>query len=97
MLDSNTVFDLTAVPQSLVIVGGGYIGLEFACFFNEIGTKVTVIEMLPQIATGCDSEIATRLLQGLKRAGVEFQLSSKVQKIDGNAVHYLNADGAAQK
>ncbi len=97
VLDSNNVFDLTSVPQSLVIVGGGYIGLEFACFFNEIGTKVTVIEMLPQIAAGCDSEIGTRLLQSLKRAGVEFHLSSKVQKIDGNTVHYLNADGAAHR
>jgi dihydrolipoamide dehydrogenase len=96
VLDSNTVFDLTAVPESLVIVGGGYIGLEFACFFNEIGTKVTVIEMLPQIAAGCDGEIASRLLQALKRAGVEFHLSSKVQKIEGNTVHYLNADGAAE-
>jgi dihydrolipoamide dehydrogenase len=97
VLDSNTVFDLMAVPQSLIIVGGGYIGMEFACFFNEIGTKVTVIEMLPQIAAGCDSEIATRLLQGLKRAGVEFHLSSKVQKIEGNTVHYLSADGTTQE
>ena len=96
VLDSNTVFDLMVVPESLVIVGGGYIGLEFACFFNEIGTKVTVIEMLPQIAVGCDGEIASRLLQGMKRAGVEFHLSSKVQKIEGNTVHYRNADGAAE-
>ncbi len=51
--------------------------------------------MLSQIAAGCDSEIGTRLLQSLKRAGVEFHLSSKVQKIDGNTVHYLDADGAA--
>ena len=84
-----------------MIVGGGYIGLEFACFFNEIGTKVTVIEMLPQIAAGCDGEIASRLLQVMKRAGVEFHLSSRVQeigvqKIEGNTVHYLNAEGAAE-
>jgi dihydrolipoamide dehydrogenase len=96
VLDSNTVFDLAAVPDSLVIVGGGFIGLEFACFFHEIGTTVTVIEMLPRIAAGCDGEIAARLLQAMERSGVEFHLSSKVQKIEGNTVHYLNADGGAE-
>ncbi|MGA3090861.1 MAG: dihydrolipoyl dehydrogenase [Terriglobales bacterium] len=96
VLDSNTVFDLTAMPESLVIVGGGYIGLEFACFFNEIGTRVTVVEMLPQVAAGCDGEIASRLLQSMRRAGVEFHLSSKVQKIEGHSVDYLNKEGLAQ-
>ena len=39
MLDSNTVFGLNSVPESIAIIGGGYIGLEFACFFNEVGAR----------------------------------------------------------
>jgi len=49
VLDSDTVFALTHVPEKVAIIGGGYIGLEFACFFNEVGAKVAVYEMLPQI------------------------------------------------
>jgi dihydrolipoamide dehydrogenase len=87
VLDSDTVFGLTTVPEKIAIIGGGYIGLEFACFFNEIGSKVTVYEMLPQIAAGSDGEVASRLFQILKRAGVDFQLSSKVLKIEGGVIH----------
>ena len=93
VLDSNTVFGLTGVPEKIAIIGGGYIGLEFACFFNEIGTQVTVYEMLPEIAAGSDKEIANRLLQILKRAGVNFKLSSRVLEIDGGVIHYCGSDG----
>ena len=62
-LDSNAVFGLQHVPKTLAIIGGGYIGLEFACFFQEIGTQVSVFEMLPQIAAGADGEISARMLQ----------------------------------
>ena len=94
MLDSDTVFDLTRVPETIAIIGGGYIGLEFACFFNEVGAKVSVYEMLPQIAAGCDREISSRLLQIMKRAGIEFHLSSKVLGIEGNTIRYAAADGS---
>jgi len=52
VLDSDSIFALTHVPEKIAIIGGGYIGLEFACFFNEVGAKVAVYEMLPQIAAG---------------------------------------------
>ncbi len=93
VLDSNTVFGLTAIPRRVAIVGGGYIGLEFACFFNEIGVQVAVYEMLPHIASGCDRDIGNRLLQILKRKGIEFRLSAKVTGIDESALHYTEADG----
>jgi len=94
VLDSNTVFALTEVPKQIAIIGGGYIGLEFACFFNEIGTQVSVFEMLPQIAAGADQEISTKLLQILKRKGVDFKLSSKVLEIDGSTIQYASNDGS---
>lgn len=94
VLDSDSVFDLARVPEKVVIIGGGYIGLEFACFFQEIGAQVAVYEMLPQIASGSDDEISARLLQILKRAGIEFRLSCKVLNISGGEVHYTAADGS---
>jgi dihydrolipoamide dehydrogenase len=93
VLDSDTVFSLTRVPETIAIIGGGIIGLEFACFFNEVASKVSVFEMLPQIAAGSDLEISHRLLQIMKRAGIEFNLSSKVLGIEGNTVHYAASDG----
>ena len=94
--DSDTVFGLTNVPEKIAIIGGGYIGLEFACFFNEIGSKVSVYEMLPQIAAGADQEIAARLLQILKRAGIEFHLSTAVKDVaDLQADIVLNSTGRA--
>lgn len=93
VLDSDTVFDLTKVPESIAIIGGGFIGLEFACFFHEAGSKVAVYEMLPQIAAGADQDIAARLLQIMKRKGIEFNLSCKVLGIDGGTIQYASAGG----
>jgi dihydrolipoamide dehydrogenase len=96
VLDSNTVFALTRVPEKIAIIGAGYIGLEFACFFHELGAQVTVYEMLPQIAAGSDGEVSSRLLQILTRRGIEFKLSNKVLDIESIAADYvLNATGRA--
>ncbi len=96
VLNSNTVFDLTAVPHSIAIIGGGYIGLEFASFFSEVGAEVAVFEMLPQIAGSCDGDISNRLLQALKRSGVTINLSCRVLSIDGGTVQYADNTGAKQ-
>jgi dihydrolipoamide dehydrogenase len=93
VMDSDSVFDLSTVPSRVAIIGGGYIGLEFATFFSEIGSEVVVFEMLPQIATGCDADIAERLLQSLKRSGVTFNLSSRVLGVENGAVHYVDRSG----
>jgi len=94
VLDSDTVFNLTQIPGKIAIIGGGYIGLEFACFFNEIGARVSVFEMLPQIAAGADQEISSRMLQILKRAGIDFKLCCKVLEIKEGIVHYATDDGS---
>jgi dihydrolipoamide dehydrogenase len=92
-LDSNSVFELQQVPKTIAIVGGGYIGLEFACFFQEIGAKVEVFEMLPEIAAGADSEISTRMLRILTQKGIQFHLSAKVLRIEGHTLHFAAQDG----
>jgi len=94
VLDSDTVFSLARVPASIAIIGGGYIGLEFACFFNEIGAHVAVFERRPRIAASCDGEVSTRLLQILTRKGIEFHLSSTDDAAAGGSFDaVLNAAG----
>lgn len=88
VLDSNSIFDMTHIPEKVAIIGGGIIGLEFACFFREIGSSVDVFEMLPRIAAGTDEEIASRLMRTVERQGVKFHLSAKVLEVSGQTVHY---------
>lgn len=88
VLDSNRIFDLTSIPKTVAIIGGGIIGLEFACFFNEIGSKVAVFEMLPKIAGPTDDEISARLLKILEKQGIRFHLSAKVLSVKGNSLEF---------
>ena len=97
VLDSSGILELEHIPASLAVIGGGVIGLEFACFFAELGTDVTVIEMLPRIVPPMDHEIAKRLLADLKRTGVTFHLSSRVTRIDENELRFTDAKGKEQK
>ena len=66
------------LPQSLVIVGGGVIGMEFASFFNSLGVQVTVVEMMDEILGGIDREIAEILRADYAKRGVRFLLQAKV-------------------
>ena len=84
---------LTEIPQRLVVIGGGVIGMEFASFFNSVGSQVTVIEMLPKILGPMDSEISTMLQAQYAKKGVEFHLSCKVVAVEGNEVVYETPEG----
>ena len=81
---------------TVVIIGGGVIGMEFASFFNSIGTKVTVVEMLPKILGPMDAEISSMLLKQYEKKGVTFKLSCKVTEIQGNTVCYEDSEGQPQ-
>ncbi|MGD0439886.1 MAG: dihydrolipoyl dehydrogenase [Acidimicrobiales bacterium] len=94
VLDSTSAFELKEVPERIAIVGGGYIGLEFASFFHEIGAQVTVYEALTRIASGCDGDIGDELLKILRRGGIEFHLSCSVLGIEGSTLHYQDAGSA---
>lgn len=69
------------IPSSLVIVGGGVIGMEFASFFNSLGVEVTVIEMMDEILGGIDKELAGLLRMDYAKKGVKFLLGAKVTQI----------------
>lgn len=81
------------VPQSLVVIGGGVIGMEFVSFFKNLGTKVTVVEMLPKILGETDDELSEMLLTEFAKQGVTFHLSTKVTEINGNKVFAENETG----
>ena len=93
ILTNREILNLKEQPKSLVIIGGGVIGMEFASFFNSLGTKVTVIEMLPEILGGLDGEIS-RMLRGIyAKKGINFFLSCKVTEIRGNEVLFVDSEG----
>ncbi|MDR0427379.1 MAG: dihydrolipoyl dehydrogenase [Dysgonamonadaceae bacterium] len=75
---SSEALENKEVPESLIIVGGGVIGIEFASFFNVFGTKVTVIEMMDEILPGMDKELSALLRADLTKRGIDFHLETKV-------------------
>ena len=95
ILTNREILDLKEQPKSLVIIGGGVIGMEFASFYNSLGTKVTVIEMLPEILGGLDFEISAMMRDIYGKKGIEFNLNAKVVKVEGNKVIF-EKDGETQ-
>ena len=93
VVTNREILSLTEQPQSLVVIGGGVIGMEFASFFNSIGTRVTVVEMLPKILGPLDDEISAMLQAQYAKKGVEFHLNCKVVAVEGNEVVYEDPDG----
>jgi dihydrolipoamide dehydrogenase len=69
-------------PKSMVVVGSGAIGSEFAHFYNSIGTKVTLVEFLPNVVPVEDEEVSKQLERSMKKAGMEILLSSSVESVD---------------
>lgn len=86
ILTNREILEMTEQPASLVVIGGGVIGMEFASFFNSMGTKVTVVEMLPEILGGLDFEISAMLRDIYTKKGITFHLNAKVVQVDGNKV-----------
>lgn len=93
VLTNREILDLTEVPERLVIIGGGVIGLEMASYFNSAGSKVTVVEMLDHIAGPTDREIGAILLRSYKKKGVDFRLSARVTEITNSEVFFETAEG----
>ncbi len=84
------------LPRSLTILGGGVIGVEFASYFNSLGVKVTVVEMMDEILSGMDRELAALLREEYSKKGVSFLLNRKVavvKEADGEVVVEFEEDG----
>ena len=88
VLTNREVLDEKKLPQSIVVIGGGVIGLEMAYYFASVGTKVTVIEMMPKIAGATDSDICKVLTDAFSKRSMEFKLSCKVLEVKKDSVIY---------
>ncbi len=96
VMTNREVLDLTVIPKTLVVIGGGVIGLEMASYFSSVGSKVTVVEMLNKIAGPTENEISSILQKSLEKKGVEFKLGAKVTAVEKDGVVY-EKDGKVEK
>lgn len=96
-IDSTRALSLETLPKTMVIIGGGVIGLEFACAYSAFGTKVTVVEALKQMLPMLDEEITAVGVKSMKKMGVDFHLECPVQSVEpceaGAAVICRDRDG----
>ena len=86
ILTSNEALDLDHVPESIAIIGGGVIGIEFAYLLNKLGAKVTVIELMEHILPMVDPELSAAAQKKMEKSGVTFRLGAKVKAVRDNHV-----------
>ncbi len=99
VMDSTSALDLPDIPGRLLVVGGGYIGLELGTVYDALGSGVTVIEMLPRLLNGADPDLVRPLQQRLQRRFKTIMLSTKVNKLesrqDGIAATLTGPEGTS--
>jgi len=88
VMTSKEALDLTEVPERLIVIGGGVIGLEMASYFNSAGSEVAVVEMLDKIGGMIDDDMAKVLQGNYAKKGIAFNLGCRVTKITGSSVVY---------
>ena len=96
VLTNREILDLEQIPETLVVIGGGVIGLEMASYFSSVGSKVIVVEMLNKIAGPTENEVSSILQKSLEKKGIIFNLGCKVTEIASDGVVF-ERDGKAEK
>ncbi|MEN6370732.1 MAG: dihydrolipoyl dehydrogenase [Armatimonadota bacterium] len=98
---STEALSARSIPKSLLVVGGGYVGLEFGYAYAKLGTEVTVVEMLPKLLINMDNELAKELEKSLKKTGLKIKTSAAVLRAEdsaiGKKVTFKNADGVEEE
>ena len=101
ILSSTGALSISKLPSKMIVVGGGYIGLEMGSVWSRLGTEVTVVEFLDHITPGMDRDISNEFMKILQKQGLKFNLNTKVEKItkksDGVTVETLQKDGKKNK
>ena len=97
IISSTGALSLKSVPKKMIVVGGGYIGLEMGSVWSRLGSEVHVVEFLDHITPGMDKEISNEFMKILKKQGLNFHLETKVEKIlkskNGVIIETSNKDG----
>ncbi len=93
VITSNDIFNLEDLPNRIVIVGGGYIAVEFAGILNGLGVEVTILERGDKILNGFDEDIRDFLMQEMSKKGIQFKLNTNVKKIEKNGSLFTVLDG----
>jgi dihydrolipoamide dehydrogenase len=97
ILDSTAALDIETIPERLLVIGGGYIGLELSTVYDALGSKVTVVEMMPQLLTGADRDLANILIKRVESKFEKIMVSTKVLKVEETAqglkVYFEDAEG----
>ena len=88
VLTSDELFQLRQVPESLVIIGGGVISVEFATVFAALGCKITILEAMPRLVPNMDKEISQNLKMILKKRGIDVHTSAAVQSVERDGEEY---------
>lgn len=95
--DSTQALAASELPQSVCIVGGGVIGMEFATLYHELGVPVTVVEAMDRILPNLDEEVVTYLSDKYRKAGVDIRTACRVESIEGGVVHTTEGDIEADR
>jgi dihydrolipoamide dehydrogenase len=101
ILSSTGALSISSLPKKMIVVGGGYIGLEMGSVWSRLGTEVQVIEFLENITPGMDKEISNEFMKILKKQGMKFNLNTKVEKVtkknNGVVIEISNKNGDKNK
>ena len=100
ILTNIEILSLSAPPKSLIVIGAGAVGVEFASIFRSFGTEVTILEFLPRVVPVEDEEISKELARVFKKRGIDINTGAKVEKVEKTAtgvrVSYTDANGNPQ-
>jgi dihydrolipoamide dehydrogenase len=100
ILTNRSILELPTIPKTLIVVGAGAVGVEFASIYNSFGTQVTILEALPRVVPVEDEEISTELDKSFRKRNIQIQTSCKVEgvKKDGKGVtvSFTDKDGEKQ-
>ena len=100
ILTNRSILELPSIPKTLIVVGGGAVGVEFASIYNSFGTEVTILEALPRVVPVEDEEISAELDKSFRKKNIQIHTSSKVESVKKDAkgvtVAFTDKDGKKQ-
>jgi dihydrolipoamide dehydrogenase len=100
ILTNRSILELPAIPKTLIVVGAGAVGVEFASIYNSFGTEVTILEALPRVVPVEDEEISAELDKSFRKKNIQIHTSSKVDSVKKDAkgvtVAFTDKDGKKQ-